>query len=81
MVTSGYEFICPTCKKSLIVAKLQDLPTRPFCSERCKMVDLYKWFNEEITISENSTRPENEFIARNTPIINLPDDEDAKNSL
>lgn len=45
------------------------------------MVDLYKWFNEEITISENSTRPENEFIARNTPIINLPDDEDAKNSL
>jgi endogenous inhibitor of DNA gyrase (YacG/DUF329 family) len=73
MVAPGYEFICPTCKKHLVVAKLQDLPTRPFCSKRCKMVDLYKWFNEEITISENSTGPENEFIARNTPKPPLPD--------
>jgi endogenous inhibitor of DNA gyrase (YacG/DUF329 family) len=76
MSASGYEFICPTCKKSIRVTKLQDLPCRPFCSERCKMVDLYKWFNEEITISENSTRPENEFIARNTPKISKPNEKE-----
>lgn len=27
-------------------------PTGPFCSERCKMVDLGKWMNEEYRVSE-----------------------------
>jgi hypothetical protein len=65
MVAPGIEFICPTCKKSIVVTKLADLPTRPFCCKRCKLVDLYKWFNEEICISE-STRPENEFLDKNS---------------
>jgi endogenous inhibitor of DNA gyrase (YacG/DUF329 family) len=28
-----------------------DAPFGPFCSRRCKLVDLGKWFNEEHTIS------------------------------
>ena len=30
-----------------------DAPQRPFCSQRCQMVDLAKWFNGEYCISES----------------------------
>lgn len=32
---------CPTCKKSLRWSA--DNPFRPFCSERCKLIDLGEW--------------------------------------
>jgi endogenous inhibitor of DNA gyrase (YacG/DUF329 family) len=40
---------CPTCKKSgdWFAGKYG-----PFCSHRCKLVDLGKWFNGENAISE-----------------------------
>ncbi len=40
---------CPTCKKEgdWFAGRYG-----PFCSERCKLVDLGKWLNEEIKISE-----------------------------
>ncbi|HET7624899.1 MAG TPA: DNA gyrase inhibitor YacG, partial [Verrucomicrobiae bacterium] len=40
---------CPVCKK---VGDWFAAPYGPFCSRRCKLVDLGKWFNEEHTISE-----------------------------
>jgi endogenous inhibitor of DNA gyrase (YacG/DUF329 family) len=52
MVSPGIEYVCPTCKKRTLVLKPQDLATRPFCCHRCKMIDLYRWFNEEIVLSE-----------------------------
>jgi endogenous inhibitor of DNA gyrase (YacG/DUF329 family) len=33
---------CPTCKREMDWAA--DNEFRPFCSERCKMVDLGAWF-------------------------------------
>jgi endogenous inhibitor of DNA gyrase (YacG/DUF329 family) len=36
---------CPTCKRELQWS--EQFPFRPFCSERCKMVDLGAWFAEE----------------------------------
>ncbi len=51
MIRGKIEYKCPTCGKRVSVLKNEDLPTRPFCCERCKMVDLYKWFNEEYYIS------------------------------
>jgi endogenous inhibitor of DNA gyrase (YacG/DUF329 family) len=36
---------CPTCQRE--VAWSEQFPWRPFCSERCKMVDLGAWFAEE----------------------------------
>jgi endogenous inhibitor of DNA gyrase (YacG/DUF329 family) len=36
---------CPTCQRELTWST--DFPWRPFCSERCKMVDLGAWFAEE----------------------------------
>ena len=38
---------CPTCNKEI---SLQDNPNRPFCSERCKLVDLGKWVSEEYRV-------------------------------
>ena len=36
---------CPTCQRELEWS--ERFPFRPFCSERCRMVDLGAWFAEE----------------------------------
>ncbi len=38
---------CPTCKKK---TEWENNPYRPFCSERCKLIDLGKWAAEEYKI-------------------------------
>lgn len=38
---------CPTCGKP---ASWQDNPFRPFCSERCKLVDLGRWVSDEYRV-------------------------------
>ena len=38
---------CPTCNKSV---NWEDTIYRPFCSERCKMIDLGKWANEQYSM-------------------------------
>jgi len=40
---------CPTCGRE---NDFNADPLGPFCSRRCKLVDLGKWFNEEYKISE-----------------------------
>jgi endogenous inhibitor of DNA gyrase (YacG/DUF329 family) len=44
---------CPICKKQV---DLKD-PFMPFCSERCKTIDLGNWATEKYVISE-PLRPE-----------------------
>ncbi len=39
---------CPTCGRKIPYST--DNPFRPFCSERCKLIDLGAWANEERTI-------------------------------
>ena len=39
---------CPTCQKA--VEWSPESPWRPFCSERCKLIDLGAWFREEHAI-------------------------------
>lgn len=39
------EVKCPTCGKPVLWAPEQKW--RPFCSERCKLIDLGEWFSEE----------------------------------
>jgi endogenous inhibitor of DNA gyrase (YacG/DUF329 family) len=36
---------CPICGKSFEIDKLDDLPSFPFCSDRCKLVDLGRWID------------------------------------
>ena len=38
---------CPTCGQSVT----PDAGTFPFCSPRCRQIDLGKWLKEEYTIS------------------------------
>jgi endogenous inhibitor of DNA gyrase (YacG/DUF329 family) len=39
---------CPTCKRQV---QWQDNPFRPFCSERCQLIDLGNWVNEEYRVA------------------------------
>jgi hypothetical protein len=41
---------CPTCSKS--INWTPEARWRPFCSQRCKMLDLGDWFNESNAIAE-----------------------------
>jgi uncharacterized protein len=38
---------CPTCGKPV---EWKENPHRPFCSERCQLVDLGRWVNDEYTV-------------------------------
>lgn len=40
---------CPSCDKPV---QWRDNPFRPFCSERCKLVDLGRWVNEEYRVPD-----------------------------
>lgn len=42
---------CPTCKKASLFQPKN--PYRPFCSERCKLIDLGAWANEDYQIPSN----------------------------
>ena len=44
----GKTATCLICKKEMI---WDDNPFRPFCSERCRLIDLGKWVSEEYRIS------------------------------
>jgi endogenous inhibitor of DNA gyrase (YacG/DUF329 family) len=35
---------------------------RPFCSERCKMIDLGKWANEEYRVTQPADKDEQDFL-------------------
>ena len=45
---------CPRCGK--IVVWNTTNPNRPFCSERCKMIDLGQWAAESYRIPEKDTQ-------------------------
>ena len=45
---------CPICSKRFAIASLDDLPCFPFCSERCRLVDLGRWIDGSYTISEKA---------------------------
>lgn len=47
MKNKNLEVKCPKCKKKF---KYYDSEFRPFCSKRCKMIDLGKWLSEEYSV-------------------------------
>ena len=53
-MSSKKKIKCPSCKKE---GHWFDGEFGPFCSKRCRLVDLGKWLEEENTISE-PLRPE-----------------------
>jgi len=49
---------CPTCKRP--VAWTPDQVFKPFCSERCRLIDLGEWIMEEKRIPGESLELEND---------------------
>ena len=58
-------FKCPRCGKPISFEKN---PYRPFCSKKCKMMDLGAWFMEEYQIS-SPMKPEDELIGTADKIL------------
>ena len=48
---------CPTCRRP--VTWSEDSPYRPFCSDRCRLIDLGAWLTEQHKIPDDAD-PENE---------------------
>jgi endogenous inhibitor of DNA gyrase (YacG/DUF329 family) len=48
---------CPICRKE---TSFTNNPYRPFCSERCKMIDLGRWAGGEYRIPTEEKPPEEE---------------------
>jgi len=49
---------CPTCGKLIVWDKTN--PYRPFCSERCKLIDLGEWAGEKHRIAGDDVKLEDE---------------------
>jgi uncharacterized protein len=43
---------CPICRRQVVYKDPSEVPFRPFCSRRCKLVDLGRWLNEEYRVCE-----------------------------
>lgn len=48
---------CPTCQQ---LSAWQDNPWRPFCSERCRLIDLGSWVDEEYRIAGRKNMPQDD---------------------
>jgi len=48
---------CPTCRRKVEYRSKTEVPWRPFCCRRCKLIDLHKWLNEEYRVSEELAVP------------------------
>ena len=51
---------CPNCKTS--VKWTTENRFKPFCSQRCKLIDLGEWFFEEKRIAGEAVDVQNEFL-------------------
>ncbi|MEH6445543.1 MAG: DNA gyrase inhibitor YacG [Oceanospirillaceae bacterium] len=59
---------CPECKKLLTWST--DNPHRPFCSERCKLLDLGAWATESYQIPEELGAEEDDYSTGMVPLEN-----------
>ncbi len=44
MAEKKLELPCPNCGKKIVYSS--ENPARPFCSDRCKLIDLGEWASE-----------------------------------
>ena len=56
---------CPTCQRDL---EWESAPFRPFCSERCRLIDLGAWLSEKHVIpGESVEAPEKRVTDQSAP--------------
>ena len=51
---------CPSCKKSVKTDPAERPSDFPFCSERCRLLDLSRWLKGEYKIPVSPAFPEDE---------------------
>lgn len=49
---------CPICGKRLEAESREALPHWPFCSARCRLIDLGRWLGEEYRVPSDEPSPE-----------------------
>ena len=57
---------CPSCGKEV---EYQGNEFRPFCSERCQLLDFGAWADEEYSLPAESSSPSEEDIAEIEKIL------------
>ena len=55
---------CPTCHRDL---DWETAPFRPFCSERCRLIDLGAWFSEQRAIPGDAPPEESPVTEKRGP--------------
>ena len=55
---------CPTCRREI---DWSSSPFRPFCSERCRMIDLGAWLSEQRSIAGDTTPMESDVEGAQEP--------------
>jgi endogenous inhibitor of DNA gyrase (YacG/DUF329 family) len=55
---------CPTCRREV---NWQSAPYRPFCSERCRLIDLGAWLSEQRAIPGERAAAESEVRSADQP--------------
>lgn len=63
------EAICPLCREKV---KHNGNPYRPFCSERCKLIDLESWMSERyrVPVEEESHESKDSVVDHETSSSN-----------
>jgi uncharacterized protein len=61
---------CPTCKREIEWA---NAPFRPFCSERCRLIDLGAWLSEQRAIPGDTAHSEDDASNADSPSPGSPD--------
>jgi endogenous inhibitor of DNA gyrase (YacG/DUF329 family) len=45
---------CPICGKAYEIGKLDELPSFPFCTDRCRLLDLGRWIDGSYTVPDKA---------------------------
>jgi len=48
---------CPICNRRMQGASAKEWPEWPFCSPRCRLIDLGRWLGEAYRVPDSGTRP------------------------
>ena len=66
----GHRVSCPICKKPVPA----DAVERPFCSTRCRQVDLGRWLTEAYRVSRPASPEDEESLPRVSVVEGEDDD-------
>lgn len=67
---------CPICHKTVVYSS--DNPFRPFCSQRCKLIDLGAWANNQRALKGKSITEDDDaelLDSKDLVKYNIPDEE------